>query len=380
MKKLILAMLLAIVMLFGAAALAESVALPDPGYYFGRSYDGYIIEFDEYPEAEFDAYTALLMEKYGMVITDTREEDDVEKSYMMSKPGIDGTRVSVQCMRESDSEQYIYFRFGDNISLKKLDVYTASSACGICGGDGVCDTCGGKGYLEMKAYGSNDTVRIACTGGCAEGNCLSCASDALVPNAKVYKAPIVGNDGLLVMSPEQYLGIEPCNGIYADKGCYVYEYDAYAAEWGGYGSDEKWAIMKSYVQALVDSGYYEISNHSKSSTSENFELRYIGPAEIVRGSFDIKVHSYAGFCDVRWRISNNVTPDDLEEKKIYFGIDDDQNPADDDNPSILKTCGVCNGDRKCRYCNGRGTDGITGGDCAVCFGGNCYACNGTGHE
>ena len=375
MKKLIIALLLAAAMLFGAAALAESVVLPDPAYYFGKTaeydYDAIIIMFDAYPEAEYDAYTTPLVEKYGMDITISKEDEDM-KFCCMIKPGVDGSQIAVDCLRESDSEQYIAFRCEENISLEKLDVYTVSSTCDLCGGDGVCDTCGGKGYLEMKAYGSNETVRIACTGGCADGQCTACGGEQTTSS---YTPPIVGNNGLLVMSPEQYLGIEPCNGIYADNGCYVYKYDAY-------GSDEKWAIMKSYVQALVDSGYYEISNHSKSSTSENFELRYIGPAEIVRGSFDIKVRSYVGFCNVRWRISNNVAPDDLEEKKIYFGIDDDPNPDDDnsDDDSILKTCKVCNGDRKCTYCRGKGTDGITGGDCAVCFNGTCPACNGTGHE
>ena len=369
-------LLLAAVMLFGAAALAEGVVLPDPAYYFGKEYGfgNSLITFDEYPEAEFDAYTALLMEKYEMVITDTREGDD-EKSYMMSKPGIDGTKVSVQCMRESESEQYIYFWFGENISLEKLDVYTASSACVMCGGDGVCDTCSGKGYLEMKAYGSNDTVRVACNGGCAEGQCTACGGEQTTPS---YTPPIVGKDGLLVMSPEQYLGIKPCDRLVVSyDGCYNYHYKGYGWEYEGDGSDENWAMMVSYVEALVDSGYYEISDHRESSSSERWMLRYIGPAEIIRGTYDIQVQSSIGNCIVMYRIST-VAAADLQEKLIYFNVVD-PNPQPD-NPSIWKTCSVCNGDKKCRFCRGKGTDGITGGDCAVCVGGKCYACNGTGHE
>ena len=76
---------------------------------------------------------------------------------------------------------------------------------------------------------------------------------------------------------------------------------------------------------------------------------------------------------------SRISADDLQEKLIYFNMDDPTPDPDDPSP-ILETCDVCNGDRKCRYCRGKGTDGITGRDCAVCDRGKCPACGGSGHK
>jgi len=128
----------------------------------------------------------------------------------------------------------------------------------------------------------------------------------------------------------------------------------------------------------VNSGHYEISYHQESSSSERWKLRYVGPAEIIRGTYDIQVMSLLGNCIVMYRIST-VAAADLKEKLIYFNMDDPSPDPDDPSP-ILQTCDVCDGDGKCTYCRGKGTDGITGGDCAVCDRGKCYACDGKGHK
>lgn len=381
MKK-IFAILFMLTMLFSASALAEEVILPDPGYYFGRSYDGYMIEFDEYPKAEFDAYTTLLINKYGLEITDAHS-GKYDEFFFMKIPGVENSKVFVSCFQDSEGVFGMEFDFGKSITLSALEVYTASAECAICGGDAVCDTCGGKGYLEMTAYGSKDTVRVACTGGCTEGKCLACGAGIDLPipaqDTKTYTPPIVGNDGLIVMSPEQYLEIEPCNQItISDDACYVYHYDKCGREWSGRGSNEKWAMMESYVQALVDSGYYEVSDYEQGSYATIWCIRYIGPAETITGGYDIQVKSYGGRCSVYYRIAT-VSADDLQEKLIYFNMDDPTPDPDDPSP-ILETCDVCNGDRKCRYCRGKGTDGITGRDCAVCDRGKCPACGGSGHK
>jgi len=64
------------------------------------------------------------------------------------------------------------------LSLFLMAVLLCSPAlaqvCMLCGGDGVCDACEGKGYVSMQAYGSAETVKIACTAGCADGKCPQC--------------------------------------------------------------------------------------------------------------------------------------------------------------------------------------------------------------
>ena len=120
MKKLFV-MLLAITTIFSITALAAGVVLPDPGHYFGRSYDGYMIEFDKYPKEEFDAYVKLLTEQYGMQIT---EEGGMgaDEYVFMEKPGTQDTEVFVSCF-ESEYECGMEIIVDDGITLSELDVF-----------------------------------------------------------------------------------------------------------------------------------------------------------------------------------------------------------------------------------------------------------------
>ena len=54
--------------------------------------------------------------------------------------------------------------------------FTGASAedCAICSGDSVCNTCLGAGYQIVPLFGSDETVKIACTGGCLNGACPIC--------------------------------------------------------------------------------------------------------------------------------------------------------------------------------------------------------------
>ena len=334
MKKLF-AILFMLTMLFSASALAEEVILPDPGHYFGRSYDGFWIEFDEYPKEEFDAYTTLLIEVYGMEISDEHVGKYGEE-YFLTIPGVARNEAFVACCHFNDGTYGIQFDFSKNITLSALEVYT--------------------------------------------------------PDAKVNEAHIVSNDGLSVMSPEQYLGIEPCDQIYQQDNYYVYKYIDRGFE--KYGKEDKnledWYAMADYLNALIDSGYYKIIEHTISSTNrvEYWCLGYTGAKTIkVFGANKnstqeaaILIQSHYG--DICVRYSVDILTDDLDETQMRLGENlrlDDPAPSPDDPYSILETCDVCNGDRKCRYCWGKGTD-ITGGDCAVCNGGNCSACGGSGHK
>ena len=46
--------------------------------------------------------------------------------------------------------------------------------CALCGGDRICDTCFGMGYTLMTLYGSNEPIQIACTAQCNIGVCTQC--------------------------------------------------------------------------------------------------------------------------------------------------------------------------------------------------------------
>lgn len=178
MKKLF-TILLSITLLLSNASFAEEVILPDPAHYFGRANEYspvYIdIVFDKYPETEFNAYTTLLTEKYGMSIL-VSQEKDFRKVCVMQNKSTNDHEVLIDCLRESDGRYILKFSFANNITLSALDVYSAPLKCDICSSDGVCDTCSGKGYLEMDAYGSNEKVRIACTSDCTEGRCPVCST------------------------------------------------------------------------------------------------------------------------------------------------------------------------------------------------------------
>jgi len=123
MKKLCFAMCLALVMLFVTPAMAEGIMLPDPGYYFGREYKDDVIEFDAYPKAEYDAYTTLLTDDYGLEIIN-ESKGEYGEYCIMQMPGSDDSRVIVTCYGPSpNSDGYgIMFFFGGH-ELQEVDVY-----------------------------------------------------------------------------------------------------------------------------------------------------------------------------------------------------------------------------------------------------------------
>ena len=54
------------------------------------------------------------------------------------------------------------------------DLYDAKPICGVCNGDGDCNTCSGDGYLQSSASGKEDRNCYKCSG---SGNCRSCGGD-----------------------------------------------------------------------------------------------------------------------------------------------------------------------------------------------------------
>lgn len=270
MRKLMFALMLFAVMLFGTVALAEGIILPDPAFYFGMadeySSDFISIVFDEYPEAEYDAYKTLLMEKYGMEIIDSGETDFRKYCCMMNK-ALSDYEVLIDCVMEDDGSYVIKFSYARGITLSALDVYAASAKCDTCGGDGVCDTCEGLGYIVMTAYGSNNLIPVACTGGCAEGKCPVCnaedRSSVHVQDTKIYDTPTVENGGVLVSTPVEITTFEVTSDSVVVQDMYNYmqnkmSFDPLSTNKSKQtyrsfsGGKDTYSLIKEYVEALTD--------------------------------------------------------------------------------------------------------------------------------
>ena len=339
MKKLCAFLLMALLMVPVWAG-ADDIILPDPGYYFGREYNGSYIEFDEYPYAEYNAYVSLLVNQYGMQIMSAYSGES-DEFYFLQMPGTEYTRTFIWCYQYSDGcgiEAY----FDNGISLEPLDVY------------------GQRPDAEEPAE-----------------------------EKSAAKGQIAWDDGLSVMSPEQYLGIKPCDHIYQQDNYYGYRYiNRGFKKYGDKSKNcEEWYAMEDYLNALIESGYYEVIEHTISSTKdkEYWCLGYTGSKAIHLFGADRKSTQSAAiviisaYGDFYVRYSVDILTDDLDETQKRLGTDIFVK-SNNNGPSILPTCDACNGSGDCTYCWGRGTDGITGRDCAVCDRGNCSYCHGSGHK
>lgn len=212
---------------------------------------------------------------------------------------------------------------------------------------------------------------------------------------KPYKAPIVGNDGLLVMSPEEYLGIESCDDLYQDDISYSYQYTDRGYEWHGEGTSNPvdWYKIEDYVDALVASGYYEICDYrDEGETQDYYSLSYIGPGSVKRTFTALNsakrgaifIRNWLG--DINIYYSLDITTNDLEDtqyrlNEYIFGIDPNSNDdsGDDPRPTARPTekpperCSICggSGERNCSTCGGSGYTGY-GSDRHKCPSFNCH--------
>ncbi|MBQ2930711.1 MAG: hypothetical protein IJD99_10900 [Clostridia bacterium] len=123
MKKLCAFLLMALLMVPVRAG-ADDLVLPDPGYYFGREYNGYVIWFEEYPIAEYEAYVGLLTGKYGMEITDAGEYTNGKECCLYS-PGVEAL---VCCFSESNGVFGLEIVIEGDVTLEPLDRYNQRPA------------------------------------------------------------------------------------------------------------------------------------------------------------------------------------------------------------------------------------------------------------
>ena len=119
-------------------------------------------------------------------------------------------------------------------------------------------------------------------------------------------------------------------------------------------------MMQDYVDALVESGYYEILEYKKiSSDDEYWALGYIGSGDVIRefGVSDkmtqkaaIVVRTSLG--DIRVAFSKDILTADIETTQDRLGkyVVDIQRSAT--NGGSGGNCSECGGDGKCNKCGG----------------------------
>ena len=216
--------------------------------------------------------------------------------------------------------------------------------------------------------------------------CLSC-----LPLASA--ADIVSNKGLTVLSPEQYLGIEPCDTISTQDNWYKYQYTNRGLPWYSYGTSNSvdWRRMEKYVNALVDSGYYVVLEHAHPNPEEEYWcLGYVGPGSVTKTfgangnttqKAAIVVKSDLG--DIGVYFSLDITVDDIDETQKRLGknvFDNSQNSGGGGSSGGKSTCLSCGGNGRHSACGGMGYYRRANGtidDCS-CFAGYCPTCGGDG--
>lgn len=206
---------------------------------------------------------------------------------------------------------------------------------------------------------------------------------------------VATNDGLTVLSPEQYLGIDPCDEIYRDDNHYTYAYTDRGYKYHGSGTANPvdWYKMEEYVNALVESGYYEILEHSDDPDDAYWTLRYIGPAEVKNtfylyyGMSDqaaITLRNFIG--DIKVRYSIDILTADIDETQQRLGeyVLGTQKSTSSSSSIFADRCTQCGGDGRCNSCGGSGKIWKWAGDmyayvrCTECSGGTCTRCGGDG--
>lgn len=203
-----------------------------------------------------------------------------------------------------------------------------------------------------------------------------------------YSSPIAGDNGLLIVPPEEYFNGEVSRtktSIDDYRTAYSYVYFAQGAEGqDSAGNNSTWALFKEYKDALIDSGYYEQVDYSKDRYNERWVLGYIGPENLnhfkyTRSSDEVAaivIHSLLGRAYVSYA------------KDIRTTNYDEVNPFDE-LPSSSSSSSSSNNDDKWDYCTGCHGNGKV--PCTNCWGSGqvssstlssgrrtCRICNGTG--
>ena len=331
MKKL-LVMLFVITTIFSITALAAGVILPDPGHYFGRSYDGYMIEFDKYPKEEFDAYVKLLTEQYGMQIT---EEGGMgaDEYVFMEKPGTQDTEVFVSCF-ESEYECGMEIIVDDGITLSELDSY--------------------------KTRSSSEPGIIA------------------------------WDDGRMIADPGDFLGYKIQVTEIQDQRNWNYGGNYFQREYEETDTHD----IRKYIDALESSPYFEIcdTHEAKSASYKQIFFEYVGSDPELIAICEEGRRNPKRTCDlyiqIHYRDRERSTFRIVTFPGFTVNSEATVNPDPDPDPNSgeEQPCMFCN-KGKCKKCGGEGfvyqyssyeKDWREKKDCSSCISGSCTFCGGDG--
>ena len=295
MKKLCAFLLMALLMVPVWAG-ADDLVLPDPGYYFGREYNGSYIEFDEYPYAEYNAYVSLLVNQYGMQIMSAYSGES-DEFYFLQMPGTEYTRTFIWCYQYSDGcgiEAY----FDNGISLEPLDVY------------------GQRPDAEEPAE-----------------------------EKSAAKGQIAWDDGRMIADPGDFLGykiktterIDKLNSY--KKGYVSYKYEAIDMD-----------DLQAYIAALDESPYFRRAGSMDSKWYQLIYFVYTGP--------DKQITQKDGTAEWNSNLSvmNNEPNSSCSDFYIYeypgFTVNSKLNSEREDHDQAGDSCSFCGGDGKCDECGG----------------------------
>ena len=230
--------------------------------------------------------------------------------------------------------------------------------------------------------------------------CLLPLGTACFPASASYTSPIAGDNGLLVVSPEEYFdgAVErtQTGGNDDQTPYYSYIYFSQGAEGqSSPGNDDTWALFIEYKDALIDSGYYEQVDYKKDNYNEYWILHYIGPESLThfglfRSSDEnaaIVIHSLMGRAYVFY--AKDIRTTNYEEAYPFGTVPSGNSSGSSGNDEEQwDFCTDCSGHGNvtCTNCWGSGqvssaTSSSGRRTCGVCSGrGNvtCSKCGGSG--
>ena len=102
--------------------------------------------------------------------TEATESTESYADYFETTPTTDSSDWDDDDWDSDDSDDDTDWAWEDDND----DLYDAEPICGVCNGDGDCDTCGGDGLLHSSASDEEDRNCYSCSG---SGNCRSCGGD-----------------------------------------------------------------------------------------------------------------------------------------------------------------------------------------------------------
>lgn len=192
------------------------------------------------------------------------------------------------------------------------------------------------------------------------------------------KSVIVDKEGLVVLSPEEYLGIDPCDRIHQQDNWYTYKYSDRGYKWYDHGTDNPvdWYRMKEYVDALIQSGDYQLLLHKKPDDDEGYwYLGYTGSGAVERTfsmrtsiSGQVAIIVLMSIGDINVYYSLDIATNDLEDTQTRLDT-----YIYDMNPDLLPQPTNSNGGS-----SGHWETVEVEVDCPSCTFGRCSVCGGDG--